>query len=148
MEGYDMIFNSPDGKGVIAEIDQAAADADPISQLRLTGKVPQGAVTGTLAVVVYLRGVAQPLVVGSPSPFIVGSGTPPTPSVTQGDLTGDGKVNVQDATLSLRIAVGSITATDAQKAAGDVNGDGKVNVQDTTLILRRAVGSLTAFPAG
>jgi hypothetical protein len=69
-----------------------------------------------------------------------------TPPVTLGDLNADGKVNVQDATTSLRIAVGSITPTDAQKAAGDVNKDGKWNVQDTTLILRFAVGAITAFP--
>jgi hypothetical protein len=68
------------------------------------------------------------------------------PKVTLGDLNNDGKINVQDATLSLRIAVGSLTATDAQKAAGDVNHDGKWNVQDTTLILRRAVGAISAFP--
>jgi len=67
-------------------------------------------------------------------------------TVTLGDLNGDGKVNVQDATLSLRIAVGVITPTDAQKAAGDVNHDGKWNVQDTTLILRKAVGAITTFP--
>jgi hypothetical protein len=68
------------------------------------------------------------------------------PTTTLGDLNADGKVNVQDATTSLRIAVGSITPTDAQKAAGDVNHDGKWNVQDTTLILRFAVGAITAFP--
>jgi hypothetical protein len=62
------------------------------------------------------------------------------PTVKLGDLNGDGNVNVQDATLSLRIAVGLLTPTDAQKAAGDVNKDGKWNVQDATLILRAAVG--------
>jgi hypothetical protein len=67
-------------------------------------------------------------------------------NVTLGDLNGDTKINVQDATVSLRIAVGAVTATDAQKSAGDVNHDGKWNVQDTTLILRRAVGAITAFP--
>jgi len=67
-------------------------------------------------------------------------------AATLGDLNGDSKINVQDATLSLRIAVGSLTPTDAQKTAGDVNHDGKWNVQDTTLILRRAVGAITAFP--
>jgi hypothetical protein len=61
-------------------------------------------------------------------------------TVKPGDLNGDGNVNVQDATLSLRIAVGLLTPTDAQKAAGDVNNDGKWNVQDATLILRAAVG--------
>jgi len=77
--------------------------------------------------------VAQPTAGGT------GGGKP-------GDLNADGKVNVQDATLSLRIAVGSIVPTDAQKAVGDVNHDGKWNVQDTTLILRFAVGAITAFP--
>lgn len=65
---------------------------------------------------------------------------------TLGDLNGDSKINVQDATLSLQIAVGSRTATDAQKCAGDVNKDGKWNVQDTTLILRRGIGAITKFP--
>jgi uncharacterized protein (DUF2141 family) len=64
-----------------------------------------------------------------------------------GDLNGDGKVNVQDATASLRIAVGLLTPTEAQKVAGDVNKDGKLNPQDTTLILRKAVGVLAQFPA-
>lgn len=68
------------------------------------------------------------------------------PSVLLGDLNADGKINVQDATLSLRIAVGTLTPTDAQKAAGDVNKDGKWNVQDTTLILRRGIGAVDKFP--
>jgi hypothetical protein len=58
----------------------------------------------------------------------------------KGDMNGDGKVNVQDATISLRIAVSLLTATDIQKTLGDMNGDGKLNVQDATLILRKAVG--------
>jgi hypothetical protein len=70
--------------------------------------------------------------------------TPPPP--TLGDLNGDGSVNVQDATLSLRIAVGLLpNPTDAQKTAGDVNRDGKWNIQDTTLILQVAVGVKTGF---
>ena len=66
--------------------------------------------------------------------------------VMLGDLNGDAKINVQDATLSLRISVGSLVPTEAQKAAGDVNKDGKWNVQDTTLILRRGIGAITKFP--
>jgi hypothetical protein len=83
--------------------------------------------------------------VSSLSPFVVAE-APGVPGIKLGDLNGDGKVNVQDATLSLRIAVGVVTPTDAQKAAGDVNHDGKRNVQDTTLILRFAVGALSRFP--
>jgi hypothetical protein len=71
--------------------------------------------------------------------------TPATPSVKLGDLNGDGKISVADATLSLRIAVGLLTATDDQKAADDVNKDGKWTVGDTTLILQVAVGVKSGF---
>jgi hypothetical protein len=59
---------------------------------------------------------------------------------TKGDMNGDGRVNVADATLSLQIAVGNLTPTEAQKFAGDVNGDAKWDLRDTTLILKQAVG--------
>jgi hypothetical protein len=85
-----------------------------------------------------------------------GSAAPP---VVYGDLNGDGRVNVQDATLALRMAVGLTPPTDSQTQAGDVApvpgsgpragqpfGDGKVNVSDATRILRRAVGLDTQFP--
>jgi hypothetical protein len=62
------------------------------------------------------------------------------PPVLLGDVNGDGRVNVQDATLALSIAVGTLTPTAEQNSAADVNPDGKVNVQDATLILRKAVG--------
>jgi len=63
----------------------------------------------------------------------------PSCSEVNGDLNGDGKVNVQDATLSLNIAVSVTTPNDCQKTAGDYNQDGKLNIQDTTLILNKAV---------
>jgi WD40 repeat protein len=73
------------------------------------------------------------------------SGELPLPSEpdnsTPGDLNGDGRVNVQDATIALRVIVGLSTATPAQKAAGDVNHDGEMSVADAILILHRAVGT-------
>jgi hypothetical protein len=74
--------------------------------------------------------------------FTTGYSTPPpvTPPPATGDLNGDGKVNIQDATLGLRIVVGTVVPTDEQKAAGDMNGDGKIDVRDVTLILKKAVG--------
>jgi hypothetical protein len=57
-----------------------------------------------------------------------------------GDLDGNGQVNVQDATLSLKIGVRLVLPNEEQKVAGDVNNDGKLNIQDTTLILQKAVG--------
>ncbi|MGC8834666.1 MAG: PQQ-binding-like beta-propeller repeat protein, partial [Armatimonadota bacterium] len=60
--------------------------------------------------------------------------------VVFGDLTGDGKVQVVDATKALRIALKIDPATEAQLKAADVDGDGNVTVRDVTRILRRAVG--------
>ena len=65
---------------------------------------------------------------------------PPAPPVTKGDVNGNGKVDVADATLALRFAVKLDTPTDAQKAAADVNGNGQVDIADVTVILRVAVG--------
>ncbi|MGC8833342.1 MAG: carboxypeptidase regulatory-like domain-containing protein [Armatimonadota bacterium] len=57
-----------------------------------------------------------------------------------GDLTGDGKVTVPDATLALQIAVGKAQPTSSQLSAGDLNGNGKIDIADVTRILRKAVG--------
>ena len=62
-----------------------------------------------------------------------------------GDLNGDKAVDLKDATLSLQIAVATITPTDAKKATGDVNKDAKWDLKDTTLILQFAVGNITKF---
>jgi hypothetical protein len=49
-------------------------------------------------------------------------------------------VNIADATMALRMAVGIIQPTQAQLAAGDLNGDGKIAINEVLLILRAAVG--------
>ena len=68
------------------------------------------------------------------------------PERVLGDVTGEGTINVSDALLALKIAVGSIESpTDAQKVAADVNLDGNVNVSDALLILKFVVGSITSF---
>jgi hypothetical protein len=80
------------------------------------------------------------------------------PAVTYGDLNGDGKVNIQDATLALRMAVGLTPPTDSQTQAGDVApvpgsgpragqpfGDGKIDIADATRILRYAIGLTTQW---
>ena len=63
-----------------------------------------------------------------------------SPAIVKGDLDGNGKVDVKDATLALRAAVGLISLDDRQKQAADMNADGVVNVKDVTLVLRAAVG--------
>jgi len=58
----------------------------------------------------------------------------------RGDINGDGKVTISDATIALRIAVGLEKASDYQMKSGDLNGNGKIDVSDVTKILRAAVG--------
>ena len=53
-----------------------------------------------------------------------------------GDVTGDGKTNVQDCTAILRYVRQIDELSDDQLKRGDVTGDNKVNVQDVTRILR------------
>lgn len=57
-----------------------------------------------------------------------------------GDLDKDGLVNLIDATILLRGAVGIITLTDEQKKAADINNEGKINLNDATMVLCAAVG--------
>lgn len=61
-------------------------------------------------------------------------------AVVKGDLNGDGKVGIPDATLALRIAVGLQQATPEQLKAGDLNGNGKIEIAEVTQVLRAAVG--------
>jgi hypothetical protein len=65
------------------------------------------------------------------------------PPVVKGDLSGDGKVLVNDAVLALQFAVGLKTPTADQLAAGDLNGDGKITINEVTLVLQAAVGLRT-----
>jgi hypothetical protein len=66
----------------------------------------------------------------------VNDSTPPPPDLC-GDFNADGKLNIQDATLALRMSVGIITPTDAQTTAACGN---PINVAFTTRILRAVVG--------
>ena len=63
-----------------------------------------------------------------------------TPSAGNGDVDGNGTVNVTDAIMALRHAMGVITLNAAQIARGDVDGNGVVNVTDAVRIMRIAMG--------
>lgn len=66
---------------------------------------------------------------------------PPPVKVVLGDLNGDGKVGIPDATIALQIAVGIIkTPTPEQLQAGDLNKNGRIEIAEVTRILRTAVG--------
>ena len=51
-----------------------------------------------------------------------------------GDVDGDGKVTISDATLIQKAAIGLVSFTNLQKQLADVNGDGTVSVSDATCI--------------
>ncbi|MGQ9525361.1 MAG: discoidin domain-containing protein [Armatimonadota bacterium] len=62
-------------------------------------------------------------------------------AVLLGDVNGDGKLGIPDATIALQIAVGILKdPTPQQIAAGDINKNGKIDIPDVTKILRAAVG--------
>ena len=68
-----------------------------------------------------------------------------TETYAQGDVNGDGKINVMDYGMVKRFTMRQIQFTDAQFDAADVNGDGKANALDY-LILKRVVMKLGEFP--
>lgn len=67
------------------------------------------------------------------------------PSGGFGDINEDGKINMKDARIALKAAVGSETLNEEQQKPGDVDNDGKVGMKDARLILKYAVGSIIEF---
>ncbi|GEM_PF-6637188 len=73
---------------------------------------------------------------------------PPEPPVLPGDVNGDGSVDIQDALLTMRRAMGLIADDALDMEAADVSGNGTVSIEDAVLILRYAMGLITEFPVG
>ena len=65
-----------------------------------------------------------------------------------GDVNGDGKVNVKDATMIQKAAAKVIKLADDESLRADVNADSKVNVKDATAIQKFAAKIETGFPIG
>lgn len=57
-----------------------------------------------------------------------------------GDVNGNGRIDIGDAVLALRIVEGTLTPTDPQLKAADILASGKVTVDDVRAILRCAIG--------
>ena len=57
-----------------------------------------------------------------------------------GDVDFDGDVDVTDALLTMRYAMGIIEFTPEQLAVGDMDSNGTVNITDAVIILRIAMG--------
>lgn len=62
----------------------------------------------------------------------------PEPQPIEGDVDGNGVVEITDALMTLRYAMGIETLTDEQLAVADVNGDGTVDAADALVIMRWA----------
>ena len=63
-----------------------------------------------------------------------------TANYRMGDVDGNGKIQPEDARLTLRAAVGFIRFTGLAFAAADADKDGKITPEDARLILRASVG--------
>ena len=65
-----------------------------------------------------------------------------------GDVDGNGKVNIKDATMIQKFAAKIIDLTDAEKLRADVNADTKVNVKDATAIQKFVAKMETGLSIG
>jgi hypothetical protein len=100
---------------------------------------------GTLSGTTYTTGA----VTGACTVTATFSLIPVTPATVNGDVNGDGTVDVADAILALKIAVGLMTPTSEQTARADVAPlvggkpapNGTVDISDVLLILQKAVGA-------
>lgn len=65
--------------------------------------------------------------------------------IVSGDVTGDGKVQIDDLRLVLRAVCQKVTLTSAQKQAADVEQNGEVDIADLRLILRFVCGKVESL---
>ena len=81
-----------------------------------------------------------------------GDDTKPSEPVVEkgilGDVNGDGKVNIKDATMIQKFAAKIIDLTDDEKLRADVNADNKNNVKDATAIQKFVAKIETGYPIG
>lgn len=161
---------TPDGKLKWPEGVTVGSDISGSPSIDREGTVYIGSTDGTLLALkpdgtvkwrydVQARISSSPII-GADGTLIISSethllalGAPITPPpLLPGDVNSDGKVDIRDATLALRIAVGLLAPTSSQLQAGDVApkpgvgpkagqpyGDGRITTSDVVRILRRAL---------
>ena len=62
------------------------------------------------------------------------------PESLKNDIDGNGKLNINDATLIQRAAVNMVELTDEQTVVADVNYDGNIDINDVTMIQKYLTG--------
>jgi len=67
-------------------------------------------------------------------------------SIIYGDVTGDGKVMINDAAKVAQAVGKTITLTEEEAIAADVSGDGKIQINDAGLIAQFVGKTITSFP--
>ena len=69
-----------------------------------------------------------------------------TGNIVYGDVSGDGEVDTEDATLVLKYDAGMIKLTEKQSAAADVSFDGEADAVDALLMLKYIAGKIDIYP--
>ena len=62
--------------------------------------------------------------------------------IAKGDVTGDGRVDIQDLRTVLRVVCDKETLNETKELAADVTEDGKIDIQDLRMILRYVCGKI------
>ena len=132
-----MYYDNGAGKVVITAInpDNLASAGNKLCILNLT-PVKVGASELTLTVDEFVNINGENVTISAK-----GTLTNTTNSGILGDVNGDGSVNVTDATMVAKYALGAQALTDEQLALADVNNDGNVNVTDAAGIAKMAIGA-------
>lgn len=66
----------------------------------------------------------------------------PADQIVRGDVSGNGRVDIEDAILALRASLGLITPSPEQVRAGDLLRHGRIDMADAGLLIRAAIGLL------
>ncbi len=73
-----------------------------------------------------------------------GSAIPVTPTFL-GDLTGDGRINIEDVILAQQHVLQLRLLSESLLITADVNRDGLIDVRDVSLLMRHALGLISSF---
>ena len=96
-------------------------------------------------------GTTEPEGSSSTEPFTGGNTKPSEPTEDKGvlgDVNGDGKVNIKDATQIQKFAAKLFELTEDEILRADVNNDSKVNVKDATVIQKYVAKFETGYLVG